>query len=141
MFNKRFIRKGTRAKAVAAGYRSGLEHVISKRLTDKEITFGYEDTKIPYVVPAKEHKYTPDFTMKPNVYLETKGIWTAEDRKKHLLIKEQHPEVKILLIFGNPNNKISRGSKTSYADFCIKNDLPYIGVDDEIPEEWYEHKT
>lgn len=136
MHNKRVIRRSTRAKAIAAGYRSGLEQTISKRLEDLGVKFGYEDTKLSYTVPAKEHKYTPDFTISPTKFLETKGIWSAEDRKKHLLLKEQQPDMNILLIFQNPRNKIARQSKTTYADFCDKHELPYISVDDEIPPEW-----
>lgn len=130
------IRSSKRAQAIKAGYRSGLEELVAQRLTQMGINYGYEDTKLQYTVPAKVHKYTPDFRLRDGVFLETKGIWSAQDRQKHLLIKEQHPDKRILIIFEKPHNKINRASKTTYADFCDKHNIPYISVHDPIPEEY-----
>ena len=73
--------------------------------------------------------------MLPNgIIIETKGVWDAEDRKKHLLIKEQHPELDIRFVFTRSKAPIYKGSKTTYASFCEKNNIKY--ADKLIPREW-----
>jgi hypothetical protein len=116
------------------GFRSGLEDKIAKQLTDAGVAYEYETTKIQYVVPESVHKYTPDFVLPNGIIVETKGRFTLPDRKKHLLIQKQRPDLDIRFVFSNSKTKISKGSKTSYADWCNKNDFIY--ADKEIPEEW-----
>lgn len=132
----RFSKNKTRQRAYANGYRSGLEDTISDTLKSLNITFTYEQDKISYVVPESKHKYTPDFRLPNGTYIETKGRWTAQDRKKHMLLKEQHPEIVIRFIFSNPNEKISKRSNTSYADICRKYGWEFIGWRDPIPTDW-----
>lgn len=127
-------------------YRSGLEDRIAKSLSSLGIPFTYEEEKIKYDVPAKTSTYTPDFVITSSsgkkIYIETKGIWDAEDRKKHLLIRQQHPELDIRFVFSNSKAKIRKGSSITYADVCEgKARAPYKGVtwlysDKTIPEEW-----
>ena len=76
-----------------AGYRSGLEQRFQTACVAEGWNLGYEQDKIKYVIPASNHTYTPDFTVTNNVYIETKGLWTGTDRKKAVLIKDQHPKV------------------------------------------------
>jgi len=121
------------------GYRSGLEEAINKQLEEARVCFTYEDDVIHYNKPASSHKYTPDFTLikgegAPEIYIETKGRFTIEDRKKHLLIKEQHPYVDLRFVFTNPNNRISKKSKTTYAMWCDKHGFKYAHK--TIPQEW-----
>lgn len=129
-------------------YRSGLEDRVEKQLSQTECTYGYEADKILYTVPEKEHKYTPDFTVTTKsgkvIYVETKGIWDSDDRYKHLLIKQQHPELDIRFVFSNSKAKIRKGSKTTYADVCnglgrapFKN-VTWQYADKLIPTEWLE---
>jgi hypothetical protein len=101
-----------RKAALKYGYRSGLEHGISNDLTEAKINFGYETTKISYIIPERTSKYTVDFTLPNGILVETKGRWTTEDRKKHLLIREQHPELDIRIVFQSSKSKIRKGSKT-----------------------------
>jgi hypothetical protein len=95
----------------------------------------YETTKIKYVIPESLHTYTVDFVLPNGIMVETKGRFVAEDRKKHLLIQKQHPELDIRFVFQNSKVKINKGSKTSYADWCNKNGFTF--VDKEVPEEWF----
>lgn len=120
--------------AKALGFRSGLEEKVADELKKSGVKFEYETTKIKYVVPESVHSYTPDFIFPNGLIVETKGRFVAADRKKHLLIKKQHPELDIRFVFQNSNNKISKGSKTSYADWCNKNGFQYS--DKRIPDEW-----
>ena len=124
-------------KAVAAkyGFRSGLEMEIDESLKSQGIDGEYEQHIINYVKPETQHKYHPDFKLPNGIFVETKGRFLADDRKKHLFIKEQHPEFDIRFVFTSSKNKISKNSKTSYADWCDKNGFLY--ADKFIPEEWF----
>ena len=105
-------------------YRSKFESQFAAVVVGKSVK--YETDKIKYEIPASKHTYTPDFTLAPNVYIETKGRFVASDRKKHLLIKKQHPEITILFVFMNARNTITKTSKTTYADWAKQNDFQYI---------------
>ena len=129
----------SRANAIKHGYRSGFEHKVSGELTEAKIKFEYEVTVIPYIKPETNHTYTIDFTLPNGILVETKGRWVLEDRKKHLLIQKQHPELDIRMVFQNSKGKIRKGSKTTYADFCNKNDIKW--ADKSIPTSWYKEKT
>ena len=128
-----------RANAIKHGYRSGFEHTISQQLTEAKVKFKYENTVINYIKPETHHTYTIDFTLPNGILIETKGRWVLEDRKKHMLIKKQHPELDIRFVFMNPNGKIRKGSKTTYANFCDKHDI--IWAAKTIPQEWYNEKN
>jgi hypothetical protein len=127
-----------RAAAIKHGYRSGFEHKVSEKLTENKVKFGYETTQIEYTKPETHHKYTVDFTLPNGILIETKGRWVLEDRKKHLLIKDQHPELDIRIVFQNPRGKIRKGSKTTYADYCDKHGIQW--AEKEIPHEWLGEK-
>jgi len=128
-----------RANAIKHGYRSGFEHTVSKELTEAKVKFEYETTVISYIKPETNHTYTIDFTLPNGILVETKGRWVLEDRKKHLLIQKQHPELDIRMVFMNPNGKIRKGSKTTYATFCDKHEI--IWAAKTIPQAWYREKS
>lgn len=121
------------------GFRSGLEEKVAEFLTSKGVKFTYETLKVPYVKPETKHIYTPDFILDNGIIIETKGRWLLDDRKKHLLIRKQRPDLDIRILFQNANAKISKGSKTSYADFCEKHGIPYAHR--EIPVAWLKEKA
>lgn len=123
------------SRGIAAGYRSGLEELVSVQLRDAGIKFGYESTKIEYIQPTTKHKYTPDFLILSNgIIVETKGRFVTADRKKHLLIQDQHPEHDIRFVFSNSKTRISKTSKTTYADWC--NHKGFKFADKLIPTAW-----
>lgn len=115
-------------------FRSGLEDKVSKQLEGKGIKFDYELWKIPYVVPASNHVYTPDFLLPNGIFIETKGLWESDDRMKHLLIREQFPELDIRLVFSSSRTKLYKGSPTSYGAWCEKHGILF--ADKLIPVEW-----
>jgi len=90
--------------------------------------------KIKYIKPASEHQYTPDFVLDNGIIVETKGRFLIADRKKHILIKRQQPHLDIRFIFSNSKQKLNKGSRTSYADWCNKNG--FLFSDKTIPEHW-----
>lgn len=121
------------------GFRSGLEEKVAEYLASKGVGFSFETLKVPYVKPETKHIYTPDFILDNGIIIETKGRWMMEDRKKHVLIRKQHPNLDIRILFQNAHAKISKGSKTSYADFCEKHGIPYAHR--EIPVAWLKEKS
>ena len=125
--------------ALKYGFRSGLEEKVAEFLTSKGVKFTFETMKVPYVKPETKHTYSPDFILDNGIIIETKGRWLLDDRKKHLLIRKQHPNLDIRILFQNANAKISKGSKTSYANFCEKHGIPYAHR--EIPEAWLKEKS
>jgi len=99
-------------------YRSKLEATFAYKLEEGCIGFSYEPYSIPYSV-VEERKYYPDFIILANgIVIETKGYFKPADRKKHLSLKEQYPDLDIRFVFGNKRNKINKNSKTTYEDWC-----------------------
>lgn len=122
------------AAGIKHGFRSGLEERIIKQLEEYDIKPNYEAIKLDYIVPESKHIYTPDFPVCKSIVIETKGRWVLEDRQKMLLLIEQHPEIDFRMLFYNANQKIKKGSKTSYADWCDKHGIKWANK--EIPQEW-----
>lgn len=121
------------SKGLKYGYRSGLEEKISDQLKSLGVPIQYESFKIQYEV-HETRSYTPDWKLPNGIIVESKGRLVPEDRKKHLLIKKQYPDLDIRFVFSNSKAKIRKGSPTSYGDWCKKNGFLY--ADKLIPEEW-----
>lgn len=121
------------SKGLKYGYRSGLEEKISDQLKSLGVPVQYESFKIQYEV-HETRSYTPDWKLPNGIIVESKGRLVLEDRKKHLLIKKQYPDLDIRFVFSNSKAKIRKGSPTSYGDWCKKNGFLY--ADKLIPEEW-----
>lgn len=124
---------GTTNRAIKYGYRSGLEKKVQDDLKERGVDYSYETLKIKWVLHENK-TYTPDFILPNGIIVETKGRFVPEDRKKHLLVKEQHPDLDIRFVFQNSRAKIRKGSKTSYADWCDKHGFLY--AEKRIPDEW-----
>lgn len=103
-------------------FKSGLEKQFYLRFK-----LPYETNRLSYTV---QHNYTPDFTLAPNLFVETKGLFTGADRNKHLYIRKQHPEVQVLFVFQNPNLKLSKGSRTTYANWCDQHGFKYLHINE-----------
>ncbi|NBK20426.1 MAG: endonuclease I [Spirochaetia bacterium] len=119
-------------------YRSGLEDKIAAQLESAGVKYAYEDWKIPYVIPASNHSYKPDFILPNNIIIEAKGIFDTDDRTKHLLIREQYPELEIRFVFSSVNTKIYSGSKTTVAAWCDKYGFKFAAK--LIPAGWLKEK-
>jgi len=120
-------------------YRSGLEKTIASQLRKFRIKFDYEKLVILYTKPAQSSTYTPDFRLANGIIIETKGRFVLADRKKHLLIREQYGyKYDIRFVFSNAKAKIYKGSKTTYADWCIKHNFKFFNK--TIPMKWIKEK-
>ena len=114
-------------------YRSKFEVRVAADLGKRKIDFQYEKVSFDYV--PKIRNYTPDFYLpESKIYIETKGRLTTNDRVKHLLIQEQYPDLDIRFVFVNANNKISRTSKTTYANWCDRH--KFLWAESLVPMEW-----
>ena len=123
--------------ALKNGYRSGLEHKLSLYLDELKYKYYYESIKIEWDDLAYR-TYTPDFILNNGIIIETKGRFIVSDRRKHLAIKKQHPQLDIRFVFTNSRNKLRKGAKSSYAEWCIKHGFRYY--DRIIPEDWLKEK-
>lgn len=86
------------------------------------------------MIPSKEHTYRPDFWLTNTLAVETKGLFQRDDRHKMELVKAQHPELDIRMVFSNANAKIAKGSPTSYAVWCETHGIQWANK--VIPVEW-----
>lgn len=127
-----------RAAALRNGYRSGLEDDVSASLKNKGVYFEYESFKISWT-DHKVRKYTPDFRLANGIIIETKGRFVAADRRKHVEIKKQHPDLDIRFVFQNANNKLYKGAKSNYGQWCDKQGFKW--AEGDIPDEWIAEQT
>ena len=93
--------------------------------------FSYETLKLKYEQP---HTYTPDFILPNGIIIEAKGYWLPSDRTKHKYVRQSNPQYDIRFCFQNAYNRLSKKSKTTYAEYCDKNG--YLWCHKKIPEEW-----
>lgn len=109
--------------------RNKFETRIHKQLKkNKKIKVAYETVKIPYVI---EGNYIPDFILTSNtktIYLETKGHFRPEAKRKMVAVKKLHPSLDIRIVFYSKKLRDIRWAE--------KNGFPYaIG---DVPQEWLE---
>ena len=115
-------------------YKSKLEVYMSAILRRYKRRFTYEPRKYEYIVPEHRRTYLPDWELDGGLLVETKGKFTSDDRKKMLLVLASHPDMKLLMVFPKPYNKINKASKTTYASWCDAHNIPWASL-----EEFEEH--
>ena len=115
------------------GFRSEFERGFAHWLIKNNVKYDYEKFYIEYQPKIK--KYTPDFHLsKQDIYIETKGFFDLADRQKHLLVRQQNPDIDIRFLFVNANNKLNKSSKTTYGAWCDKHKI--LWAEKRIPNEW-----
>ena len=119
-------------------YRSGLENRIANQIGEAGLSVDYETDTISYHWPERMARYTPDFKLpKPGggfFFLEVKGRWSTPDRQKMILVRQQHPDIDIRMLFQRASNRLYKGSKTTYGDWCDMNGIPWC--DKSLPDDW-----
>jgi hypothetical protein len=128
------------------GYASGLELAVAKQLDAMGVSYQYEPDTLPYpkrvarascvecgsteVVATR--KYTPDFRLANDTYIEVKGRFTGTDRAKMKAVRGAHLRV-FRLLFG-ADNWCTKLKKQRYSDWATANGFAYaIKV---VPKEW-----
>jgi hypothetical protein len=113
---------------------------VLKSLKEQGVSFEYETEKIGYTVPVQNKKYIPDFIITTKsgkkIYIEAKGRWVANDRKKLELVMQQNPDKDVRILFMR-DNPLRKGSKTTYSAWCRKKGFTFaISTNGSVPEEW-----
>lgn len=119
--------------------KNGLEKDCYEKLCKLwgEANTQYEKIPLPYLVPEKEHVYTPDFVFKNRkLIVESKGRFVTADRQKMLLIKQQYPTWRICIYFTSMHRPLYKGSKTTYKEWSEKNGFECSDRKEGIPEDW-----
>lgn len=131
-------RKRNEAKKKTYTYRSGLEDTVMGYLTELGVDFEYEGEKIPFIQPSKNRTYLVDAKILKKdgayMYIEVKGKLDIDSRYKYELIRGQYPDMDLRFAFGQPQNKIYKGSPTTYAMWADKFNFPWCGK--VIPQDW-----
>jgi hypothetical protein len=126
-------------------YRSGLEKKIAAQFEAEGLEVAFEKLKLSYDVPARTARYTPDWAEGP-IVIEAKGAFgygpnrfsggdPAKERAKLLLVKSQHPEIDLRIVFERASTKIYKGSPTTYAKWATDNNIPWADKG-TVPQEW-----
>jgi len=106
--------------------RNKFEQRIYLQLKKSKLSFKYESEKIPYVLAGH---YIPDFiinTAHGKIYIEAKGYFRPEAKRKMVAVRRQHPELDIRLVFYS-------ASKTNVR-FAERHGFKY--AIETIPKEW-----
>ncbi len=138
-------------------YRSGFEEDLALAFKRRKIPFRFELEVLKYRV-EKDCKYKPDFVFHAKdghkIYVETKGYFTSEMRKKMKLVIEQHPDKDIRMLFQNASNVLVSKKKRkknkdgilmnsmTYGEWCDLNDIKWAGATTvkqlgDVIKRWY----
>lgn len=119
---------------IVHGFRSGLEERNAKHLEALGQPVHFETFKLKYVIPQSTHTYTVDFRLVNGILVETKGIWDATDRAKHLFVRTQYPDLDIRIVFSRAASPLYKGSRTTLAGWATKHGFTF--AEKLIPEAW-----
>ena len=123
----------TKRRHLKRTYRSGLEEEAAAFLKSRQKKVEYEKRKLEWE-DLKYRTYTPDFELDNGIIIETKGIFSPADRRKHVEIQRQHPTLDIRFVFSNANAKLYKGAKSRYCDWCEQKGFKWAHR--VIPEGW-----
>jgi predicted nuclease of restriction endonuclease-like RecB superfamily len=121
--------------AKLAGMKSMGEVRFAATMIAQKIPYSYETTTVQY--QYEPQKYTPDFDVyrgDDKIHIEYKGKLDYDTRKKLLAIRNSNPDMEIILVFEKANNKIKKGSKTTYGMWAESKGFKWS--EQEFKEEW-----
>lgn len=108
-------------------FKSKLEEKVWAVLKKEFSTVKYEPKKFKFIQPEVERTYIPDFkTGRSNIFIEAKGKLDLETRKKMVWFRDSNPTIRIIFLFMNPDNKITKRSKTTYAMWATDNGFEWL---------------
>lgn len=106
--------------------RNKFELKIYRQLKRSKCSFNYESEKIAYVIASH---YTPDFILTTplgKIYIECKGYFRPEDKRKLVAVKRLNPQLDLRLLF--------YARKPQYVKWAVKNGFKFAV--EKIPKEW-----
>ena len=112
-------------------YKGGFEPEVAANLKARGVPIVYEETAFSYVV---NHLYTPDFELPNGIFIEAKGYLSKDDRSKMIKVRQQNEEMDIRFVFQAPENKIYKGSKTTYGMWADRNGFKWANK--AVPKDW-----
>ena len=125
------VNKGRSRKPVdPCGFRSTTELRVAQQFQDEGVPYTYETDRLGY---SLKRNYTPDFKI-GDVFVEVKGYWPPSDRAKLLAVFKSNPETMLFVALERPALTISKKSKTTYAQWCDNNRIPWCPV--PIPQQF-----
>jgi hypothetical protein len=114
------------------GYASEFERKVAADLTERGVSFDYEEEQLLYEIPCA---YTTDFTLPNGVIVEAKGYMDADERRKLRELKRAHPDRDIRLLFQRASNRISRAVRSlTYGQWATR--AGYLWAEGRIPDTW-----
>lgn len=128
-------------------YKSVIEEQVAKQLADAGIAFDYEGITYKFAIPQREAKARPDFPIRhTNIIIEAKGRFGhrgsatagAEVRQRLILLKQQHPEIDLRILFSSArsaNLPIYKGSKTTQGQWATDHGFTWA-AGPSIPTTW-----
>jgi hypothetical protein len=115
-------------------FKSNLEQKFAELLLKKGLKAEYEPETFRYQRIAH---YTPDWRIRPGVFIETKGYFSPANRGHLLSFREQHPGITICLAFQSASNRLNARSKTTYGEWATKNGFKWCDLQKGFPSEWF----
>lgn len=109
--------------------RNKFEIRIDRQLKNSKVPFKYESERLPYLFSGH---YTPDFVlMLPTgkVYVETKGYFRPEAKRRMAAVKKLNPTLDIRVLFYN-----KKGASKTNIRWCEKHG--FLWAVEDIPTEW-----
>jgi predicted nuclease of restriction endonuclease-like RecB superfamily len=106
--------------------RNKFEAKIERQLKKSGVTFSYESERISYLLAGY---YLPDFVLSTptgKVYIETKGYFRPEAKRKLVAVKKLHPEIDLRILFYAYNEKNIKWANRNGIKYAINT----------IPKEW-----
>jgi hypothetical protein len=127
-------------RVLVGRYRSKSEERVAGHLNELGVAYDYEpkDKKLKYAIERTAY-YLPDFVLEDSgIILEVKGEFTSSDRAKYLRIRDSNPSMDLRFVFDRATSKLSKKSKTTYAQWADKNG--FLWCEKIIPPEWLQQK-
>jgi hypothetical protein len=116
-------------------FRSKFEEEVYNNVVNEGLKVEFEPFKLPYLTKGN---YLPDFGLPNGIIVEAKGYFDARSRAKMIAVKKHNPKLDIRFVFMNSRNKLRKGSKTTYAEWCEKYGFKYS--ESTIPLKWFKEK-
>lgn len=108
------------------GLRNKFEKALNRQLKKAKVRFDYEVERIPYVLACH---YIPDFivhTKLGKIYIEAKGYFRPEAKRKMVAVKRQHPELDIRIVFHKQTKALIKWAERHSFKYAFE----------RIPKEW-----
>lgn len=117
--------------------RNSFERDLYKQLRAhqrKNYEVAYESEKLSYSVPKD---YIPDFVLTfpsgRKIYIEGKGYFRSEDRRKLVAVRDGNPKIDLRIVFQR-DQKLSKRHVMTYSQWATREGFKWaVGV---IPKDW-----